>query len=279
MVAIRFFLKTIELFSTKWAAYISFHLFQRTAKDTVRPREESFYERYTTEYYTDDYGKFAAVHNLETKLSNQQEVFLLVHGWNSNLGSMSDIADVLSKENKLFFCFNLPGHGNDGNRKSNVFVSKNRVRFVLSKISTQTRIHLITHSFGSAVTSFALSEENRSFGKLIFLTSPNKIKEVFTDFGNFMQLKSKTVNQVIALGENLLNETANEAEVAKKLVKSLFEKLLIIHDEKDKVIPFKTALEIKNVLTSSQLNIHSGIGHYRMLSNSAVLNEIKEFLN
>lgn len=279
MILIRFFFKTLELFSIKWTAYFAFHLFQRTAKETIRPRERAFYSKFKKEIHTDEYGTFSIIHNLQESIKESREVYLLVHGWNSNLASMSSIANLMDEQGKQFIAFNLPGHANDGSRKSNVFISKNRLRTVLSHFSASARIHLITHSFGSAVTSFALSEENRKVGQLIFLTSPNKIKEVFIGFGAVLKLKVKTVNKIIGLGEVLLGESAKEAVVAKKLKSCEFESLLIIHDKKDKIIPFRTAEEINKEIENSKVVAFDGIGHYRMLSNMNVLNEIKTFIN
>jgi pimeloyl-ACP methyl ester carboxylesterase len=55
--------------------------------------------------------------------------------------------------------------------------------------------------------------------------------------------------------------------------------LLLIHDEYDKIIPFKNSEEIKKMnMENTQLIKYSKIGHYKMLWNDKVVEDTIHFL-
>jgi hypothetical protein len=55
--------------------------------------------------------------------------------------------------------------------------------------------------------------------------------------------------------------------------------LLLIHDEYDKIIPFKNSEEIKTMhKVNSVLIKHKRIGHYKMLWNQNIIDETLLFL-
>jgi len=49
---------------------------------------------------------------------------ILVHGWDSNAGSMSKIAEALVKKNKRVIAFNLPGHAFSKSSSTNLIECK-----------------------------------------------------------------------------------------------------------------------------------------------------------
>ncbi|MGB0934032.1 MAG: alpha/beta fold hydrolase [Lishizhenia sp.] len=262
----------------KKAAQLTVEIFQKTARKTIRDRERSFYTKYFKSEQKDSCGTFTIIQNFNSLEIENDELHILVHGWNSNLSSLSEIADKLDKEGKYFFAFNLPGHGDDNLSKSNVILAKERLKFILKQFKRVKRINLISHSFGSSVVSFALSELNIKVVKLVFLTSPNSLLELFYAFGNLLHLKQETLSYAAVIGSKLLSESSKEANVSNKLASAKFDTLLIIHDEKDLIIPIKTAFEIKNQIENVKLSVYRDIGHYRMLSNPSVVNEVAEFM-
>src|SRR5687768_13095491 len=102
------------------AAKKSFRLFQKVQRKGIREREEEF---------------FALARPFKVQTSKEPidcfelgnpsgEVVLLVHGWDSNAGSMSMIAHALAKQNKRVISFNLPGHAFSKSNHTNLVECK-----------------------------------------------------------------------------------------------------------------------------------------------------------
>jgi hypothetical protein len=78
----------------------------------------------------------------------------------------------------------------------------------------------------------------------------------------------------------LANEEIKNINIDEKLKLIDFSKLLLIHDEYDKIIPIKNSEEIKKMNPeNTQLIKYSKIGHYKMLWNDQVVEDTIRFLN
>ena len=89
---------------------------------------------------------------------NNNLVFLL-HGWESNPGSLSKIAYSLSENNYRVISFNLPGHRGYKSNYTNLFECKEAFKSVIKHINPKTPFNVVAHSFGSAVTTYTFSKE------------------------------------------------------------------------------------------------------------------------
>lgn len=113
------------------AATKSFRLFQKVRRKGIREREEHFFalsrsfQVQTTKEPVDCF-----------ELGNPTgEVVLLVHGWDSNAGSMSMIAHALAKQNKRVISFNLPGHAFSKSSYTNLVECKDAFLAVLDYLN------------------------------------------------------------------------------------------------------------------------------------------------
>ena len=76
------------------------------------------------------------------------------------------------------------------------------------------------------------------------------------------------------------NIKIKDFNIDEKLKSFTFSKLLLIHDENDKIIPFKNSESIvqKNP-NKTELKKFKNIGHYKMLWNNDVVDSILMFLS
>jgi pimeloyl-ACP methyl ester carboxylesterase len=138
---------------------------------------------------------------------------------------------------------------------------------------------VIAHSFGSAVCTYTLSKLNYKLDKLVFLTSPNSILEIFKDFKILFGLSNQSFRYFVQEANLLANEEIKNINVDEKLKLIDFSKLLLLHDEYDKIIPIKNSMEIKKMNPkNTELIKYSKIGHYKMLWNDKVLEDTVNFL-
>lgn len=271
---IKFYLQFLQLFSARLAGKQAFEIFQLTNRKTIREREKNFYDAFETIILKDEKESFPVITN---NLESEQKV-VLVHGWNSNLASLQDVAKHLNDLGIRFYAFNLPAHGKSKLKKTNLYASKERFKRVVECIDDKSNLSFVSHSFGSAVTAYGLSEMEVNAKHLVFLTVPESIEMMFAELAVMFGLTKETLNAVYDEAEKLVGEDITEVTVQRKLKYVDYNRLLIIHDKFDKVIPFDNSERIKNSAHDGELVAFENIGHYRMLTNPEVLGVTMDFV-
>jgi esterase/lipase len=272
---LRLYFKLVSLFAPKFAGAKAFKLFQKVRIKKIRKREEDFYNK--ANHFIVVLNK-EDINCYELGAGNSDIVFLL-HGWESNAGSLSKFAYQLAENNYRVISFDLPGHANYNLKYTNLAECKNAFINVIDFIKPNKPFSVLSHSFGSAVSAYTLSNLNYKIDKLVFLTSPNSILEIFTDFKKLIGLPNTAFSYLLEKADLLANEKIKYFSIDEKLKHFSFSKLLLIHDEYDKIIPFKNSEEIKTMhKVNSVLIKHKRIGHYKMLWNQNIIDETLLFL-
>lgn len=258
---IQLYYQIVSIISPKWAAKSAFSIFQKVRKKDIRTREQPFYKeanKYVTPFDNEDIDCY------EFGVENE-DVVLLVHGWDSNVGCMYAMIDGLLAKNKRVIGFNLPAHAFHESSRTNLHVAKEAFKAVFNQLPNQNNVAVISHSFGSAMTAYALSEMNVQVDQLIFLSTPNHIIHIFEEFKELIKLGDKAYELLIEKADQVLGESLKKLRIEEKITKAKFNHLHLIHDKIDKVIPFKNSEDIHNVVDNSTLHPFNRVGHYRML--------------
>ena len=272
---LRLYYKIISNISPRLGGWMAFNLFQKVRKKDVRKREESFYEKarhFKIGFLDQDLYCY--------ELGNVQgELVFLVHGWDSNAGSLSKFAFELAERNYRVVSFDLPGHAKSNSDRTNLYECKEAFSSLLEFIDPQEPFTVISHSFGSAMTTYTISKLNYKIDKFVFLTTPNSLLEVFTNFKNFVGITDKAFGYMIKNAEEIVNDKIDSVNVSERLKNISFTKLLLVHDKADKIIPFKNSEDVYKANKNSDLKIYDKIGHYRMLWNDDVLEDTLSFIS
>ena len=275
MKLIKLYYQLISILSPKFAAKSAFELFKTVRKKDIRPREMPFYEqakKYELQFENEN------LHVYEFGDSKNDTV-ILVHGWDSNAGSLFKFIEPLLEKNKHIICLNLPAHAHYKSSKTTLVECKNAIKTLIESLPNHHTISIISHSFGSAVTGYALGELGISVNNLFFLTSPNKIVKVFTEFKAVIGLGNKAYNYLITMTNNVLKESVDGLVIHTKLKQASFNHLYLFHDTNDKVISIKNSQEINDNISNSSLKSYKNIGHYRMLWNNELINDVVSLVN
>jgi len=272
---IKLYYSLLSTISPKLAANSAFKLFQKVRKKDIREREKPFYDKashYIIKYNKEDLDcyEFGKEH---------KDVVILVHGWDSNAGSMFGFIDKLLADKKRVITFNLPGHAFYKEGKTNYLECKEAFELIVNNLDTYDRISFISHSFGSGVVAYGLSELNIKVDKLVLLTSPNFVVEIFKDFKKIIGLGNKAFELMAVKASELLGEDVKKVSTEDKLQLVDFNEALLIHDKNDKVIPFANTVSINNALSNSKIESFENIGHYRMLWNTDVIDKAIRFVS
>ncbi|UXX79685.1 alpha/beta hydrolase [Reichenbachiella carrageenanivorans] len=267
---IQLYFRFLSSLSPKLAANQAFELFQKPLNKKIRKKELPFYETAKS---------FSLKHQQEDiqcyELGDPTHpLVLMVHGWESNAASLSAIATPLAEAGHHVILFNLPAHGYSKLKKTNIKRCKDVFLAVVAHLQPKGRFSIISHSFGSAVTSFALSKSSYAVDQLIFLTSPNEITNIFKEFANFIGLSQKSFHHLCRKAEAILHEPLDHLKVEGLGNKIDYQNLLIIHDKDDKIIPKSNAEEITKQWANADLKLIEKTGHYKMLWNDQVIDHI-----
>lgn len=263
-----------SLFNPEKTAEKSFDIFQKVRKKDVRKREIPFYQVAR---------KFSVPSEKESidgyELGNPNgDPILLVHGWDSNAGSMSQLAFKFEELGYRVFSFNLPGHAFYKSAKTNLLECKNAMIELLDYLNLQQPVSIVSHSFGSAVVANALAESQHQVDRMVFLTNPNKIEDIFEEFKEMIGLTRRAYRAMVKNTSELLGGPIQMLDVSANLKKVDYEKLLLIHDLDDKVLPFTNSFDINSEHKNVQLIRMEKVGHYKMLWNEEVTGRAVSFI-
>lgn len=253
---------------------MAFNLFQKVRKKVISKREISFYEK--ARHFRIPLPK-EDLHCYEFG-NPKGELIFLVHGWGSNAGSLSKFAFELEERNYRVISFDLPAHANSKSEYTNLYECKEAFKKLIQFMNPQEPFTIISHSFGSAMTAYTMAELDYSVDKFVFLTTPNSLLDIFTSFKTFIGITDKTFSFMLKNINKLLKEDIHDISVEEKLKHISFTKLLLVHDKKDKILPFKNSEEVLRSTDNTELKSYERIGHYRMLWNEEVLNDTLSFI-
>ncbi len=200
---------------------------------------------------------------------------LLVHGWEGAALSHSELASHLLKHGYRVTLFDLPGHGLSPGKQTNVV----EVGEIIQKLADQEgSLHAIVgHSFGAACAGYAISQ-GLVVNYFASIAAPPRVSFMIDHFcriiGASNQLKQPIIKQI----EMILGGTYEQASLTEL---APFKQLsgLIIHDHKDRMIPFELAEEFATAWPQAQFITTQGLGHSRILQSETVAKAVTSWLS
>lgn len=266
---IRTSFKLLSRIMPELAGKFAFRLFQTTRKKRMSAQEMAFYQ---------NAERFIICHEKEDiiayRLGNPTgKLVFLVHGWESNAGSMAGIAYSLVQCGFNVITFDLPAHGHSRLRRTNLMECYYAFKAVLDYFKPRN-FSVISHSFGSAVSSYTLSKTVYEPEHLVFLTSPDHILDIFEDFSRMVSLGEKAYYHFLKIVQSIVPEPLSQVAVSQMTQDISYKSLLLIHDRFDKIIPFGNSVRFYQQLDNTVLEPFERIGHYRMLWNDDVIYSI-----
>lgn len=257
------------------AANQAFQLFQKTRRKSFLNNRDHFYQiakPFSVPFYLEDLQGF------EMGQPNGKLVFL-VHGWDSHAGRLSAIAEMLGARGYRVIALNLPAHGNSKLKKTNLKFGSEAILALLKYLNPNEPFSVITHSFGSAVTTYALAKTNYTVDQLIMITTPNRLIDVFCEFKEMICLGEKAFQLLLEKSERLLGESLKDLTIAERVSMIDYKNLTLIHDPFDKILPVSNSKAVVDSNKNSRLVLLEGIGHTRILWNEKTLIEIRKILS
>jgi pimeloyl-ACP methyl ester carboxylesterase len=202
---------------------------------------------------------------------------LLVHGWEGRAGNMGGFAAEFEKRGISSLAFDAPAHGDSEGKRSTVFAYAD-VMAEIFKQNPSLRI-IVSHSFGSAASIYALTRKKHSIKQLVLLSTPDSLLDVFNEFYVLLKLKPKQRERIFTSFEINFGYRVTDLQVSRDASQANVERALLLHDRNDSQIPYSNAEKVAAAWPILKLIPLQDVGHYRMLWNEDVLRIVFEELD
>lgn len=266
---IGFFVNFISVFSSKYAAHLAVKLFSSPFKGKTKPHEITFLNQAIQEDVFYNTTKIKTYH-----WQGNKETVLLAHGWESNSYRWKDLISHLKKANYTIIALDAPAHGNTSGKLFNAIIYAKCINAVAIKFKASI---IIGHSVGGMATVFSqYNNPLEHIKKIVLLGAPSNFVGVFSRYSKLMGYNSR-VTKAIDLYILRYFKYLPVYFSASQFSKNFKAKGLIIHDKKDKIIPFQDGLDFKENYKNSTFIATKGFGHG--LKSETIYNHILQFLN
>lgn len=262
-------LNATSLVSTKYASKKALHLF-------ASPRKG---------YYTKDQAKIVSSALFEEVKYNEFDIatyrwagkgktILLVHGWESNTSRWEFLLKDLGVQDYNIIALDAPAHGRSSGKQFNAVLYSEFIQEVAQKFQPEV---IIGHSVGGMASVFSMHNYPLSFvKKLVLLGAPAHFTGVFSRYKSMMGYNRRISNGLDKIVFERFGKPVDYFSSA-NFAASIVAKGLIVHDKKDKIIPYEDALLYSKNYKNSELITTSGFGHG--LKDISLIPKIIEFIN
>ncbi|NJL75688.1 MAG: alpha/beta hydrolase [Saprospiraceae bacterium] len=201
---------------------------------------------------------------------------LLIHGWEGQAGNFSFLIEALLAKGYTVHAFDGPSHGFSSKGETSLF----EFAALVDELVRHYQIaHLVSHSFGSVATTYALSNNPAlKIEKYVLLTSPDKFSERINYVIQQVGLSKKVEIRLIERIEKELQMKVHELNVSTFIKSANVASALIIHDKHDKVIPIQQSRSVQSEWKNCRLEEVEGTGHFKVLTTDWVINKIIAFM-
>ncbi|MCA0133785.1 alpha/beta hydrolase [Winogradskyella alexanderae] len=262
-------LNATSLISSKYASKKALNLFASPRKGRynevqLKTLEQADYNLLKYENHT------IATYHFE----GNSKTILLAHGWESNASRWSYLFEDLIAEDYNIILLDGPAHGKSGGKQFNAVLYSEFINVVAETYKPEA---LIGHSVGGMASVFCMHNHQLDFvKKLVLLGAPAHFTGVFTRYKSMMGYNHRISEGLDRIVLERFGKPTDYFSAA-NFTKDIEAEGLIIHDKKDKIIPYEDALLFANRYKNAELITTTGYGH--SLKDKSITPSIINFLN
>jgi pimeloyl-ACP methyl ester carboxylesterase len=257
----------------KTMAYYAYKILTNPQQKKIRPNESEILDKAVKQQVR--FGRFNIQLYKWGIASN--ELILLVHGWEGHSGNFADIIKRLVLEGYCVLAFDGPSHGYSTKGQTNLLEFSD---LIIQIIESHRPKKIISHSFGAVVTTYALSRgQHLEIDKYVMITTPDSFLERIKYISSQVGIEENAQHALIRKLERELKTNIKSIAVSEFAKNMSVKNALILHGRNDKIIPLKQARIVNENCLCSELEIIENTGHYKILTEVAVMDRIVKFLN
>jgi predicted alpha/beta hydrolase family esterase len=201
------------------------------------------------------------------------DVILLVHGWESNASRWKKFLPFLKSTGKTIIAIDAPAHGLTSGKEFNVPVYAELINEVVQKYNPKIAIG---HSIGGNAIAYFQAHYKHNFEKIVLLGAPSDFKVILNNYIKMLSLNKRTHTAFKDFVKTRFNNPIDYFSAA-KFLESNSVPGIIAHDTDDAIVLFDEGKKIANSWKSASFIETSGLGH--SMHNDELYTTITEFIN
>jgi pimeloyl-ACP methyl ester carboxylesterase len=212
-----------------------------------------------------------------TRWGDNGPAVLLMHGWGGGRAQMTGFVAPLLHVGFRVVTYDQPAHGESDGKTTNVLEIAPTMELVMKQEGKFDFI--IAHSFGTLITSYALTQLNFPLpSKLVYFGAFNRLMDALPRF----QVQAKLPDEIIAGLREMIYENFGtgvlDAIVNEKMVTKIKVPALMVHDRSDNVTPVEDSRAIANAWPEAQYVETNGLNHRGALQSKEIHEQVIQFL-
>ncbi len=200
-------------------------------------------------------------------------VILLVHGWESNASRWEYLLPYLKKSGSTIVAIDAPAHGLSPGKELNLLMYAETIEATVQKYHPQ---FLIGHSIGAAACIYyQYKYQNPDIRKIVSLGAPSDMKVIVRNFVSLLSLNSKmvTLMEQYFIDRFRIRIEDFSTRIFGSGVKT---KGIIAHDITDEVVAFDEAKKIAGTWKTATFIETKGLGH--SMHDEKLYQKVSDFL-
>ncbi|GAA3963190.1 alpha/beta fold hydrolase [Hymenobacter antarcticus] len=210
--------------------------------------------------------------------SVQAPAVVLVHGWEHRASFWRAWVPALLAAGYRVVALDGPAHGASAGRLATLTSFGGAVQAVVDTAGEVRAI--VAHSFGAAsVAGLPVRLPGAAvLPRLVLLSAPVSPRAVATRFADFLYLSNDVVEQFATHIQQTTGRPADSFAAAAAGPGTGAERVLVMHDEGDEIVPFAEGQQIVAAWPGAVLHATRGLGHNRILRDADVVQSAVAFI-
>lgn len=197
-------------------------------------------------------------HEFQTYIwKGNEDIILLIHGWESNASRWKKLLSHLKKTGKTIIAIDGPAHGKSSGKEFNVPTYAEFIDVVVQKYNPKIAIG---HSIGGNAIAYFQAHYNHNFEKIVLLGAPSDFKVILNNYIKMLSLNKRIHQSLIDYTKKRFNLTIDDFSASKFLKNSPIEGI-VAHDLQDTVVLFEEGKKISKAWEKAQFIETRGLGH------------------
>jgi esterase/lipase len=185
------------------------------------------------------------------------EVILLVHGWESNVSRWKKLISRLKKTGKTIIAIDAPAHGLSNGKEFNVPTYAEFIDQAVQKYNPKT---VIGHSIGGNALAYFQAHYNHAFEKMILIGAPSDFDIILNNYVKILSLNNRVHRSLIDYTKQRFNISIENFS-ATKFLKNTTIPGIIAHDVDDNIVLFEEGKKIAHSWKTAEFISTKGLGH------------------
>lgn len=202
---------------------------------------------------------------------------LLMHGWGGARAQMTGFVDPLLSAGYRVVAYDQPAHGESDGKITNVLEIAPTMDLVMQHEGNFDAI--IAHSFGTLITSYALTKRNFPHpSKLIYFGAFNRLLDSLPRFQVLANLPDEIIDALRSMIYEKFGNGVLDAIVNETMTQNINIPALMFHDKSDNVTPVEDSRAIARTWKNVQFVETDGLGHRGALQSKEIHERVLKFL-